>query len=135
MTADPSIVDWAKERQDRVWAVLNGVVTLAAERGTVEAFRAAWKPLEPPPTRGWPIWLPLPHAPWRPSGPLHPHPGGDAQVRADVAGGGSARRGRGMSTATMSGVRQLTDAEREAFRTVRLAAYHACPTTPPGCSR
>lgn len=32
-----------------------------------------------------------------------------------------------MSTATMSGVRQLTDAEREAFRTVRLAAYHACP--------
>jgi len=32
-----------------------------------------------------------------------------------------------MSTATMNGVRQLTDAEREAFRTVRLAAYHACP--------
>lgn len=45
VTADPSIVDWAKERQDRVWAVLNGVVTLAAEKGTVEAFRAAWKPL------------------------------------------------------------------------------------------
>lgn len=45
VTADPSIVDWANERQDRVWAVLNGVVTLAAERGTVEAFRKAWKPL------------------------------------------------------------------------------------------
>jgi hypothetical protein len=45
VTADPSIVDWARERQDRVWAVLNGVVTLAAEKGSVEAFRAAWKPL------------------------------------------------------------------------------------------
>lgn len=32
-----------------------------------------------------------------------------------------------MSTATMNGVRQLNDVEREAFRTVRLAAYHACP--------
>ena len=32
-----------------------------------------------------------------------------------------------MSTATMSGVRQLNDVEREAFRTVRLAAYHVCP--------
>lgn len=45
VTADPSLVDWANERPDRVWAVLNGVVTLAAERGTVEAFRKAWKPL------------------------------------------------------------------------------------------
>ena len=32
-----------------------------------------------------------------------------------------------MSTATMNGVRQLNDVERESFRTVRLAAYHACP--------
>ena len=32
-----------------------------------------------------------------------------------------------MSTATMNGVRQLNDVEREMFRTVRLAAYHACP--------
>jgi len=32
-----------------------------------------------------------------------------------------------MSTATMNGVRQLNDVEQEAFRTVRLAAYHACP--------
>ena len=32
-----------------------------------------------------------------------------------------------MSTATMNGVRQLNDVEREAFRTVRLAAYHVCP--------
>lgn len=45
VTADPSIVEWAKERQDRVWAILQGVVTLAAERGTTDAFRAAWKPL------------------------------------------------------------------------------------------
>jgi hypothetical protein len=45
VTADPSLVDWAGERQDRVWAVLHGVVTLAAQRGTVEAWRAAWKPL------------------------------------------------------------------------------------------
>ncbi|EHB48658.1 ATPase associated with various cellular activities AAA_5 [Mycolicibacterium rhodesiae JS60] len=45
VTADPSIVEWAGARQDRVWAVLNSVVTLAAERGTVEAWRKAWKPL------------------------------------------------------------------------------------------
>ena len=32
-----------------------------------------------------------------------------------------------MSTATMNGVRQLNDAEREAFRTARLVAYHSCP--------
>ena len=45
VTADPSSVDWAGERQDRVWAILQGVVALASQRGTVEAFRAAWKPL------------------------------------------------------------------------------------------
>jgi hypothetical protein len=45
VTADPLSVDWAGERQDRVWAILQGVVTLAAQRGTVEAFKAAWKPL------------------------------------------------------------------------------------------
>jgi MoxR-like ATPase len=45
VTADPTIVDWPRERQDRVWAVLNSVVTLAAERGSVEAWRKAWKPL------------------------------------------------------------------------------------------
>lgn len=32
-----------------------------------------------------------------------------------------------MSAATSSGVRQLNDVEREAFRTVRLVAYHTCP--------
>lgn len=45
VVADPSIVDWATERQDRIWAVLNAVTTLAAQRGTVEQWRAAWKPL------------------------------------------------------------------------------------------
>jgi len=45
VTANPAIVDWGRERQDRVWAILQGVVTLAAQRGTVEAFRNAWKPL------------------------------------------------------------------------------------------
>lgn len=47
VTEDPSIVNWAAEskRPDRVWAVLTGVVTLAAHRGTVEAFRKAWGPL------------------------------------------------------------------------------------------
>ena len=45
VTADPLSVDWAGERQDRVWAILQGVVTLAAQRGTVEAFKAAWKPV------------------------------------------------------------------------------------------
>jgi hypothetical protein len=43
--ADPSIVDWANERQDRIWAVLNAVTTLATQRGGVEQWRAAWKPL------------------------------------------------------------------------------------------
>ena len=42
---DPSIVKWAEERPDRVWAVLSGVVTLAAQAGTQEQWRRAWKPL------------------------------------------------------------------------------------------
>lgn len=32
-----------------------------------------------------------------------------------------------MSPATVAGVRQLNDLEREAFRTARLVAYHSCP--------
>ncbi|MFC5936787.1 MULTISPECIES: MoxR family ATPase [Mycobacterium avium complex (MAC)] len=43
--ADPSIVDWAQERPDRLWAVLNGVATLAAQAGTQEMWRRAWQPL------------------------------------------------------------------------------------------
>jgi hypothetical protein len=42
---DPSLADWAGERLDRVWAVLAGVTTLAAQRGSVEAWRKAWGPL------------------------------------------------------------------------------------------
>ncbi|GAB4917436.1 AAA family ATPase [Mycobacterium timonense] len=43
--ADPARVDWAGERPDRIWAVLAGVTTLAAQRGGVEAWRKAWGPL------------------------------------------------------------------------------------------
>lgn len=44
VTADPSIVDWT-DRPDRVWAILSGVVALAASRGSQAAWVAAWKPL------------------------------------------------------------------------------------------
>ncbi|ORW08129.1 AAA family ATPase [Mycolicibacter senuensis] len=43
--ADPAIVDWEGERPDRLWAVLNGVATLAATAGTQDAWRRAWGPL------------------------------------------------------------------------------------------
>lgn len=42
--ADPSIVDW-NDRPDRVWAILSGVVSLAASRGSQAAWVEAWKPL------------------------------------------------------------------------------------------
>lgn len=41
---DPSVMDWT-DRPDRVWAVLTGVVALAASRGTQAAWTQAWKPL------------------------------------------------------------------------------------------
>lgn len=41
---DPSIVSW-RDRPDRVWAVLSGVVGWATGQGTVEAWRKAWGPL------------------------------------------------------------------------------------------
>lgn len=41
---DPSVMDWT-ERPDRVWAVLTGVVALAASRGSQAAWVAAWGPL------------------------------------------------------------------------------------------
>lgn len=44
VVADPGIVDW-RDRPDRVWAVLSGVVGWAASAGTVEAWRSAWGPL------------------------------------------------------------------------------------------
>lgn len=43
--ADHSIVDWANERPDRLWAVLNGVATLAAQADTQDMWRRAWQPL------------------------------------------------------------------------------------------
>lgn len=45
VVADPSIVDWGSERPDRVWAILSGVVALAAQNGSQDAFTRAWKPL------------------------------------------------------------------------------------------
>ncbi len=42
---DPSVVDWAGERPDRLWAVLNGVVTLVAQNGTQDWWRKAWGPM------------------------------------------------------------------------------------------
>jgi MoxR-like ATPase len=43
--ADPSVVNWADPRADRTWAVLSGVIALAAARGTAAAWRAAWGPV------------------------------------------------------------------------------------------
>ena len=42
--ADPSVMDWTG-RDDRVWAVLSGVVAYAAARHTLDAWASAWKPV------------------------------------------------------------------------------------------
>jgi hypothetical protein len=52
--ADPSIVDWATARPDRVWAVLSGVVAWASGKGTKAAWTTAWGPLVAAATHGAP---------------------------------------------------------------------------------
>jgi len=42
---NPKDIDWAAMRPDAVWAVLNGVVTLAAQNGSQTWFERAWRPL------------------------------------------------------------------------------------------
>ena len=44
VVADPSTVDWS-DRPDRVWTILNGVVSWATSAGTATAWRDAWGPL------------------------------------------------------------------------------------------
>lgn len=45
VVADPASFDWAGSRPDRVWTVLTAVTTWAVSRGTIEAWRQAWKPV------------------------------------------------------------------------------------------
>lgn len=52
--ADPSIVDWAGARPDRLWAVLSGVVAWASSKGTKDAWMTAWGPLVEAATHGAP---------------------------------------------------------------------------------
>lgn len=45
LIADPSLIDYATERPDRVWAALSAVATWAASEGTKKAWTDAWGPL------------------------------------------------------------------------------------------
>lgn len=45
LIADPSLIDYATERPDRVWAALSAVATWAAAEGTKKAWTDAWGPL------------------------------------------------------------------------------------------
>ena len=45
VTREPESIAWAGLRDDVAWAILNAVVTLAVQRGTVVAWKAAWGPL------------------------------------------------------------------------------------------
>lgn len=45
LIADPSLIDYASERPDRVWAALTAVATWAASEGTKKAWTDAWGPL------------------------------------------------------------------------------------------
>lgn len=44
--ADPSSVDWADDRPDRIWAILGAVVHWAGEQKSIKAWTEAWRPLE-----------------------------------------------------------------------------------------
>lgn len=52
--ADPTVMDWSGARPDRVWAVLSGVVSWAATKGSKEAWNRAWGPLVAAATGGAP---------------------------------------------------------------------------------
>ncbi|MBB1033441.1 AAA domain-containing protein [Dietzia sp. CQ4] len=45
LIADPTLIDYASERPDRVWAALSAVATWAASEGTKKAWTDAWGPL------------------------------------------------------------------------------------------
>lgn len=51
---DPTIVDWSAARPDQVWAVLSGVVSWAAAKGTKESWGTAWGPVMAAATAGAP---------------------------------------------------------------------------------